>query len=171
VSDGLDHPCARCARLQRTCCQRAEVLVTDGDLERIGRHIGRLDFWERRPPGCHSYIDHDADDPNWVRLTIGPDGARRVLRRRSHGDCTFLGPQGCTLPGAVRPLVCRLYPWTYTERGLTGEDAEYCPVERLAPSGSSMLKVLDMKRHDAEVWRRLLYDELLAAEGPACASA
>ena len=25
------HPCARCATMQKTCCQRAEILVTDGE--------------------------------------------------------------------------------------------------------------------------------------------
>ena len=29
------HPCARCALAQKTCCQRAEILLTGGDVSRI----------------------------------------------------------------------------------------------------------------------------------------
>lgn len=155
------HPCARCATMQRTCCQQAEVVVTLGDVARITKHTGRDDFHSRRPPEDPTYLEHDPDDPNWVRYTSFADGTRRMLKRTPQG-CTFLGQQGCVLPEDVRPLICRLYPWEYTEEGLIGEDAGYCPVEALAGPGASMLKVLDMQRADAERWWRALYDELQA---------
>ena len=116
--------CARCATLQRTCCQRAEVVVTTGDLGRIAGHVGRDDFWELRAPLDQAYVEADDDDPNWLAYTVTADGRRRVLRRQANGDCTFLGAQGCVLPLAVRPLVCRLYPYAFNERGLDGLDAE-----------------------------------------------
>ena len=37
------HPCARCAAVQRTCCQRAEILLTEGDVARVGAFVGRTD--------------------------------------------------------------------------------------------------------------------------------
>lgn len=158
------HPCARCARAQKTCCQRAEILVTSGDRDRIARHSGRSDFWTRRAPADPAYLEPQADDPEWVGLTFAPDGTRRVLVRLPDGDCTFLGAEGCTLPEDVRPLVCRLYPFTYTATELSGEEPDYCPVALLAPQGEPMSRVLDMRAEDAERWRAQLYTELRSDE-------
>lgn len=160
MSDERLHPCARCAQAQRTCCQRAEIVLTLGDRQRIESHCGSAGFSERRPPADPGLLEFDPDDPNWVRWTVGADGARRVLKRRPDGDCTFLGAAGCTLPGEVRPLVCRLYPFTYTENALTGDDPAYCPTTLLDPGRIGMLKILDMNAAGAERWRRQLYDEL-----------
>lgn len=160
------HPCAKCATIQKTCCQRAEILVTFGDVARIQGHTGRPDdFTEYRAPVDPSYLDQDEDDPNWLRYTIRSDGTRHVLKRQPGGDCTFLGPQGCILPEEVRPLVCRLYPFMYNEQGLTGSDEGYCPVERVAPPGVTMLTVLGMSPADGERWRSMLYDELRVQQG------
>ena len=49
MSEPMDlHPSARCARVQKTCCQRTEILVTEGDRRRFAACVGREDFWERR---------------------------------------------------------------------------------------------------------------------------
>jgi Fe-S-cluster containining protein len=153
-------PCARCAALQRTCCQRAEVLLTRGDVARIGASSGRLDFWEQRAPADASYLDHDPGDPRWRALTVAPDGTRRMLRRRPGGDCTFLGARGCELPLEVRPLVCRLYPLGYNEAGLTGREEHYCPTWLLSPEGRAMAEVLEMDLGAARRWHATLYREL-----------
>jgi len=173
------HPCAQCARLQRTCCERAEVVVTDGDIRRIEAFTRRTGFWEFRAPTNPQYTDQP-DDPNWVRYTMERDGTRRVLRRLDSGACLFLGDRGCTLPTEVRPLVCRLYPYDYTETEIKGMDDSYCPVDRLIPAeqraaGVTMLTILGMRMEDAERWRRMLYEELKARaerkEQASCASA
>lgn len=158
-TDSSLHPCARCATMQRTCCQRAEILVTDGDRRRIAAHVGREDFWERRRPDDAEYLEHDEDDPNWRRLTVADDNTRCVLHRSADG-CTFLGPAGCVLPLETRPLVCRLYPFDFSERGLAGIADHYCPTDRLAPPGVTMLTVLGMNPVDGERWRATLYREL-----------
>jgi len=161
------HPCARCASVQRTCCQRAEILVTAGDVARIGAFLtaggapgATMDFVERRAPLDPEYVRSDPDDPNWVRYTVAADGTRRMLRKQANGDCTFLGQRGCVLPEDVRPLVCRLYPYFYAEDGLDGVDSEYCPTALLAPDGRSMADVLDIPAAKAEGWRQQLYQEL-----------
>ena len=153
------HPCARCAAVQRTCCQRAEILVTAGDLERIAAATGKQAFHERRAPTDPSYLDQD-DDSNWLRYTVDQNGQRRVLTRKPNGDCGFLGAAGCELSLETRPLVCRLYPYSYNEQGLQGLDSEYCPTAMLAPAGESMADVLDIPAATAEVWRHQLYSEL-----------
>lgn len=154
------HPCARCAQMQRTCCQRAEILLTGGDVARIHAHTGRDDFDERRRPLDPAYLEADDADPEWLGLTLDADGRRRLLARRPNGDCVFLGERGCVLPTEVRPLVCRLYPWSYDAGGLRGEDAEYCPRALRRWPGDTMIEVLAIGRADAESWRARLYQEL-----------
>lgn len=154
------HPCARCAGSRRTCCQTAEIVLTAGDVGRIAAFSGHGDFHHRSRPSDPAYLEPDDEDPAWARGTFAPDGTRRVLRRRSDGDCTFLGAEGCVLPLEVRPLVCRLYPFAYTEHGLVGRDEDYCPTEWLAPGGEPMYEVLGVARSDAERWRTTLYEEL-----------
>lgn len=153
-------PCARCAAIQKTCCERAEVVVTDGDVERIAQHTGDDSFVERRAPVDPAYVEVDDDDPNWLGYTVDADGTRRVLRRRGSGACVFLGDEGCVLPTATRPLVCRLYPWAYTETQLDGVDSEYCPTAILSPDRQPMTEVLGIPAEVAEAWRRQLYQEL-----------
>ncbi|MDX2115803.1 MAG: YkgJ family cysteine cluster protein [Planctomycetota bacterium] len=162
MPEGQIHPCARCASMQRTCCQTAQILVTPGDIDRIARHTSRTDFWERSPVADAAYLDQD-DDPIWIRATVAPDGTRRVLKRSNQG-CTFLGRAGCVLPTDVRPLVCRLYPFSYTERGIDGELPDYCPTSVLAPPGSglTMITVLGMTRDEGDRWHAQLYAELRA---------
>jgi Fe-S-cluster containining protein len=134
--------------------------VTEGDVERIAARTGGRSFFEHRVPADAAYAAPDPDDPSWLALTVRSDGTRRVLKRGESGDCTFLGARGCVLREAERPLVCRLYPFSYSERGLDGEGPEYCPTTQLAPNGGSMVEVLGMRRSDAERWHAMLYAEL-----------
>lgn len=149
--------CALHARMGKTCCQECEVLVTVGDRQRIAEQTGREDFWEHKAPDNPAYLDQD-DDPNWLKWAFRPDGTRPVLKRHSSGDCGFLGPEGCVLSLEIRPIVCRLFPYTYTERGIDGV-SDACPKE-VIPPGSTILQVLDMRREDADRWHAQLYAEL-----------
>ena len=158
--------CARHAQLGPTCCQTSEVFVTSGDRARIEAHTGLRDFFEWRAPTDPVYSDQD-DDPAWRDGVFRVDGTRPILRRRPEGDCGFLGAAGCTLPLEVRPLVCRLYPYTYTERGIDGVSSG-CPAE-VVPPGSTILQVLDLRRDDAERWHRQLYAEI-SPDGRAASS-
>ena len=150
--------CVRCAAHQATCCQTSEIAVTLGDVRRIAEHTSQADFCEFRAPSDPVYL-HQPDDPIWLQTVIQPDGTRRVLRRRNNGDCQFLGPCGCTLPTAVRPLICRIYPYDYNEQGLLERLASGCPIELLRPR-ESLLTALDMQRQDAEGWHAQLYVEI-----------
>ncbi len=155
--------CARCARSTRTCCQRSEVYATPGDVRRIAQYSRREDFTEFRIPLDMAYMDQD-DDTAWRKFVFRDDHSRRVLRRRPGGDCTFLGERGCVLPLDVRPLVCRLYPFDYTEAGLRDELAEGCPLELLNP-GQGLVEALEMHVADARQWHRQLYEEIQMEDG------
>lgn len=153
------HLCAKCAQHERTCCQRTEVLVTHGDRERIADYVGHDDFWEYRVPVDPAYLEEQADDPLWRPATVRADNTRPVLKQRASGDCIFLTATGCSLPGDVRPLVCRLYPYDYTAQGIRGT-IPGCPLYLLVP-GQSLLEAIGMRQEDGQRWHRQLYSELL----------
>jgi Fe-S-cluster containining protein len=142
----------------KTCCQTAEVYATPGDVYRIAVHTGLDDFTEFRVPAKETYLDQD-DDPAWRDRVFRADHSRRVLKRRATGDCMFLGEHGCVLPLDVRPLVCRLYPYDYTEAGITDELAPGCPLELLR-TGQNLTEALGMTIGEARGWHRQLYEEI-----------
>jgi Fe-S-cluster containining protein len=150
--------CARCARHQKTCCQETDIFVTLGDVQRIAEHTGRSDFSEFRSASDPVYLDQD-DDPTWQQHVFRSDGTRRVLRQQPNRDCTFLGERGCVLPLETRPLICRLYPFDYTDAGVKPEPAGGCPVQLLRPA-QVLLETLEMRFDDAHRWHEQLYREL-----------
>jgi Fe-S-cluster containining protein len=136
--------------------------VTLGDVERIAGHLGRDDFFHFQVASEPLYLDQD-DDPVWHEHVIREDNSRRVLKRLPDGDCSLLGPQGCTLPLEVRPLVCRLYPYDYNEHGIRDDLTPGCPLELLRP-GQDLIETLGMKLDDARRWHKQLYEEILLEE-------
>ena len=150
--------CEKCSSLTNACCCRErDILLTCDDIERISHKTGQTDFFEYRIPLDPAYLDQE-DDPNWLRYTIGQNGARRVLKHTSCGACFFLTAAGCRLSLETRPLVCRLYPYYYTEEGLNGVVAD-CPQEFLEP-GQTILEALNMSYEQALRWWAMLYSEL-----------
>lgn len=154
--------CARCAKHQKTCCQDTDIVLTLGDVRRVRQATGREDFYEHRESTDPVYLKQD-DDPIWRERTFRPDGTRRLLKQQSNGDCIFLGTQGCTLSLEARPLICRLYPFDYTEDGISPHLARGCPIELLRP-GQRLLEVLDMNLADARRWHQQLYAEIRLEE-------
>lgn len=150
--------CARCAVQQQTCCQRRDVYVTLQDVQRIGALAGRVDFWEFRVPQNPDYLDA-GDDPLWLERVVRVDCSRRVLKQQPNGDCHFLGQAGCCLPLEVRPLVCRLHPLEYDERGIKPSLAGECPWDLLLPE-QPKLSAVSLSKADAERWHRQLYEEV-----------
>ena len=75
-----------------------------------------------------------------------------------NGDCTFLGAAGCVLPEEVRPLVCRLYPFEYTHRGILGEPRQRLDkgviLDQVAPPGGIHERVVGKPAREAVGRRR-----------------
>jgi Fe-S-cluster containining protein len=135
--------------------------VTEGDIRRINAFSGREDLDEYRTPSDPAYLDQD-DDPNWNLYTVKPDGTRHVLKQQPNGDCVMLTETGCVLAVELRPLVCRLHPFQYTEAALEGIDPE-CPAHTLR-EGRPILEALGMNEERARKWWSILYRELRGEE-------
>ena len=149
--------CVQCACRGTACCQARDIFVTTADILRIYDISGAVDFYEYRRPLSADYLDQN-DDPDWNMYTVQLDGSRRVLKQGPMWKCIFLAENGCRLPLAIRPLVCRLHPVEYTEQRITGLASE-CPSE-LLPDGVGLLENLCMNLAEAEKWRLQLYAEL-----------
>lgn len=147
-----------------------------GDVRRIRTATGRDDFVVL---ARHPYLEEagvgDYDyDPLWREYICLPDGRSRLLRTRDDGVCTFLGDDGCLLHHETRPLLCRVYPYSFNEFGLIGPlllaDA-LCPVPDDLEEGA-LGAMLPESWESAESARVLLYQELRAElEGRVAASA
>lgn len=151
--------CACCARISKTCCRGREIYLTPADAARISSFSSRDDFAEFCAPADPEYSDQ-TDDPIWEQHVFRMDRTRRILRRSAAGDCTFLGPSGCLLPEMVRPLVCRLHPFTYTAAGIDPDPSSDCP-SYLLPMGTSVFDALHMSTEQARLWHSMLYEEIL----------
>lgn len=152
--------CCECAQLGTTCCQGHDIFITRGDCLRIFNHLRRKDFYEYRACSELAYADQ-GDDPVWQQYVFRSDGRRRVLRRKDNGDCTFLTLLGCSLPLAVRPLVCRLFPHIYSALGITDGWDVSCPAAVRTAGGALQGSIAGTAPNDAVQWHQLLYNELL----------
>lgn len=154
------HICQRCAEKGPTCCEGndRDIFITRGDVKRIQVISGRGDFFEFRKPLNQNYLD--SDDPVWTRHVFRKDNSRRVIRLNSSGTCMFLSKTGCTLPLQARPLVCRLFPYQYSQKGLMDELADECPRDFLQ-EGENLAMAIGIHKEDALSWHHLLYQEIL----------
>lgn len=148
--------CYHCSRNGTSCCQGTQILLTTADVMRIARFLGAFHFFTFEEPDL-AYRD-PGDDTAWPTLTIFPDGRRRVLKRTPGKSCTMLAENGCLLPVSVRPLICRLHPYTYTEADISGVDPT-CPMAREG-NWPALLEQLGMDIFEARQWHRQLYCEL-----------
>ena len=155
--------CAKCAQAGKTCCQQTEIYVTVADVKRIAASAARIDFFEFRPPADPEYFAAE-DDPPWQQHVFRLDGTRRVLKQQPSGDCIFLTPVGCLLSQEVRPLICRLYPLTYTAAGVQPETDGRCPIRRFC-HGKSPIEALGISMQTVFRWHAELYTEMMQPEG------
>lgn len=148
--------CMNCARIGTSCCKNYQICLTTGDLQRMSEFLGHQDYFTLEPPVLEE-IEPDYD-PLWMPMILKSEGLVRVLKRTPEKNCVLLTETGCTLPYDRRPLICRLYPYMYTEEGIIGID-QACPISREKEWGS-VLEHLDMPTGKAQQWLTLLYAEV-----------
>ena len=147
--------CAGCAQAGTSCCVNRHIYVTAEDIHRIRQATGEKDFTVLE--AVSGPYAEQGDDPAWSQYVLA-NRERRVLKRREDGSCHFLGQEGCVMDLATRPILCRLYPYEYAEKGIQGLDGQ-CPVSRSGdPDGD--LKEMGMAPGCLEAWHRQLYQEI-----------
>jgi Fe-S-cluster containining protein len=117
--------CEECLNYQdKNCCQKDDILLTDGDIKRIMKK-GFKNFYSLRE--SKSYDIDQKDDKNWKIYTNGEFGMQ--LMEKNGCDCIMLTKKGCLLSWKERPLVCRLYPFHYNEFKILEINPHECPEE------------------------------------------
>jgi len=150
--------CGICYTEGKECCRHRDVIVTNGDLDRIMKFTNRSDFVENRISRYPHSAQYNFEDPTWHRYTLNEDNTRRVLKNSKDDNCVFLSNEGCTLPMNVRPLLCRLHPYMYSEHQILFIDDD-CPITNFDDPYKALEK-MGMGYDAAEQWRRQLYQEL-----------
>jgi hypothetical protein len=156
--------CFQCCQNGTSCCEGTQIYLTTGDVLRIARFLNASNFFTFEVPDL-IYTD-PGDDPAWIALTVRPDGCRRAMKRTTGKNCTMLAENGCILPMTLRPLVCRLHPYTFTEAGISGVDPA-CPISH-EDNWPVLLEQLGMAIGEARRWHQLLYCELHGDKTAAC---
>lgn len=106
--------CLECSKKQDTCCQKYFIYLTHGDRERIIHHTRSTDFLSEIP--CTLNIEE--------HLTTGKSKVTCSLIKMEDHGCFFLSANGCSLPLDVRPLCCRIYPYTWDRSSINGVSEE-----------------------------------------------
>jgi hypothetical protein len=119
----IDHECVGCSEVEKSCCAKYDVCVTDAELKRIipvlpeaaeyCPHLktedGYENVFEEAEPGQHTIDTHENE------LCVFAYVANGLIRCSLHTVEKKLG-----LPlGTVKPAVCILWPLTFTEKGDT----------------------------------------------------
>jgi len=118
-------PCAACATL---CCGAFRIFLSPFDLVRLSRAL-------ELPPECIclpvQLCAENADHAPWS-FSLGEEERFLIGLRRKSGHCLFLmnlsGNRRCGVH-ALRPLVCRSYPWRVEHRRLHRVRQWLCPTD------------------------------------------
>jgi Fe-S-cluster containining protein len=153
--------CSECAKIQKTCCQKVDIIVTDEDILRI-KEKKYNHFHEYRTAQNEDY--EQERDPNWDSYTLQSDGKRQFLIRKANGDCFFLTAQGCRLDMESRPLFCKLYPYSYNEEDLFSIEAYHCPQNSIPDNQEFLEHEFMLSKENATVWHKQFYQELRAGK-------
>ena len=93
---------------------------------------------------CRHHLVHlsAADEANLAAYDFRQVGTSRVLRLKDNGDCTHLGPGGCTIYDK-RPLVCRSFDCRKQLMTLSGHERRRFSNSVLGDAAKSRLQTLD----------------------------
>lgn len=139
-----------------SCCLNRQIILTNGDIERIAQFLGNRDFVVTETP--EPWYLEPSYDPDWVPLVIKPGGVLRIIKRNKDKNCEMLTDKGCRLPFDSRPLICQLHPYMHTEKDILGID-DTCPISK-EKDCATILEQLDMPLGKARQWQHRLYEEL-----------
>jgi Fe-S-cluster containining protein len=93
---------------------------------------------------CRHHLVHlsAADEPHIAAYDTRQVGASRVLKLKENGDCTHLGPGGCTIYDR-RPLVCRSFDCRKQLMTLAGSERRRFSNSALGDAAKRRLATLD----------------------------
>jgi len=96
-----------CRRCGGKCCGGHYILISAGEYALLAKMRKFPEGGINSPTGC----------------------VVRSIDALGGGKCPFLEKEGCILPGKMRPLVCRMFPVTFTleKEGIRFHLSKFCP--------------------------------------------
>lgn len=166
--------CARCARTSGTCCSLAvgneeycfPISAPERRaMEEAGAGPEHFQAQENTPGFLDNLCRLFPGEADAVRGLFPQGGQhdRLAVTQNASGNlsCRLLGPQGCALPRAARPLYCRLFPFWVRGGSVLFFDFQDCQAVRERRGPGQMYQALGMDVSEA----RKLYASLRQAWG------
>ena len=134
--------CARCSRVQESCCSYGHPPLTLKDIKRIEKlGFKRIDFAEALD---FEYSNNDLkNEPAWwIKSMVKINGRFFKAAVKKNGSyCLFLkNGAGCSL-GKNRPVICQMYPFWMENGKLTFNDFD-CLMVKNNLSIKELLKIM-----------------------------
>ncbi|OHD63356.1 MAG: hypothetical protein A2176_00165 [Spirochaetes bacterium RBG_13_51_14] len=112
--------CLACSKLGQDCCREAHAkFITLGDARRVADYLGAdinsfAVYGELKDEDREEYIYINRHQNYYYDLTRR-DGRLLQLKDKSDGSCMFQEEDGCCRIYPSRPLICRTYPFWYSD--------------------------------------------------------
>ncbi len=127
--------CLECSKEGKDCCREAHAKFTTlGDSRRIADYLkteinSYVVYGGLRKEDKEEYIYIHKHQNYYYDLTL-KDGRLLQLKDKSDGSCIFQLDDGCCRIYAARPLICRTYPFWYSDDKLVTFDgcSSDCPI-------------------------------------------
>jgi uncharacterized protein len=178
VGEGSVEPgvvCARCPKaLGRSCCELAPgsdqklATLTTADMLRIRDHI-------RRSVDAFAEVEWLSEEAAREYTKVWPlydgyfrHGPARWTLRAMNGACVFHSAStGCRLPAQVRPVACKLYPFspTFVEdspavQPVTGDEHGRCLAVEEAASTDEVMKAFGLTPETLDALKQTLREDV-----------
>lgn len=157
--------CIDCAKKGMDCCRSDfSKFTTLRDAERIseflGENIDTFTVYRDVRPNDKEVPAYQIMDPGYYYSLMLQDGRLLQLKSKSDGSCIFHDECGRCRIYPARPLICRTYPFWYTDSGEIKFDSssDDCQiVEVVAGDSDPLAMVLDDNRNNPQVRCALQY--------------
>ncbi|MFP4084129.1 MAG: YkgJ family cysteine cluster protein [Desulfonatronovibrio sp.] len=154
MSANDDYICLKCSRVNPTCCvlapgqEKSFFPLSNPEIKVISAYLETDDFFVRQ-----------INDPDFIaRLFRIIPRPRKLIRRGfplgnfhsrlktdNNGRCVLLTRQGCVLPGAIRPVYCRLYPFWFKNNKLAWLNDPLCLAQDKTDNIRGLLRLFGME--------------------------
>lgn len=130
------------------CCTQFAVCMNNLDVKRIARHTGKKP--EQFIDTVSVPLERERDEP---AVIIDGSYCLLVLKRRPGEVCIFYDKHlGCSIH-KTRPMLCRCYPFIYTDSGIKELSSRSCPKQWI-PEG----KELGQYKKDCKEYKKQIRD-------------
>jgi len=161
--------CARCSATFGSCCIAVpgcgyhSTFVSDDEARVIEKYISGSENLFTYETNTVEFIKYAGslfpDYPDEVVRCFPLNGKHRSLHIDCFGRCRFLSGNGCILPSAIRPGICRIYPFWIIRGDLKLFTNDRCLAQQEASDIPGQLLLFQMSENDV----KKIYEDIIHA--------